>query len=97
VINGEPHVVQIDEHWVNVVPTGGIVLMTRHIDRPGVIGHVGTILGEADINISSMQVGRERPRGPALMLLSVDDAIRPDVLQRIREVPGLEYVKLVRI
>lgn len=97
IINGQPHVVQIDDHWVNLIPTGGHVLLTRHIDRPGVIGHVGTILGEEDINISSMQVGRERPRGPALMLLSVDDPIRPAVLQRIREVAGLEYVKLVRI
>jgi hypothetical protein len=44
-----------------------------------------------------MQVGRERARGPALMLLSVDDPVPPDTLQRIREVGGLEYVKVVRI
>lgn len=97
VLGGSPHVVQLDEYWVNVIPTGGHVLLTRHIDRPGVIGHVGTILGESDINISSMQVGRESPRGPALMLVSVDDAIAPDVLQRIKHVANLEYAKVVTI
>lgn len=97
VIGGEPQIVRIDEYWVNVVPTGGHVLLTRHIDRPGVIGRVGTILGEADINISSMQVGRERARGPALMLLSVDDPIPPETLQRIKSLADLEYVKVVLI
>ena len=97
VLGGAPHVVQLDDYWVNVIPTGGHVLLTRHIDRPGVIGHVGTILGEADINISSMQVGREAPRGPALMLLSVDDPIPADLLQRIKRVANLEYVKVVTI
>ena len=42
------------------------------------IGMVGTLLGEADVNISSMQVGRSGPRGHALMLLSVDDPIPPE-------------------
>jgi D-3-phosphoglycerate dehydrogenase len=97
VLGGAPHVVKLDEYWVNVIPTGGHVLLTRHIDRPGVIGHVGTILGETDINISSMQVGRERPRGPALMLVSVDDVIPPEVLQRIKRVANLEYAKVVTI
>jgi D-3-phosphoglycerate dehydrogenase len=61
------------------------------------VGKVGTILGEADINISSMQVGRERARGPALMLLSVDDPIPPEVIRRIESVANLTYVKVVRI
>jgi D-3-phosphoglycerate dehydrogenase len=61
------------------------------------VAKVGTILGEADINISSMQLGRESPRGPALMLLSVDDPIPSELLTRIREAPGFEYAKVVRI
>lgn len=96
-INGEPHIVRIDEYWVTVIPTGGHVLLTRHVDRPGIVGKVGTILGEADINISSMQVGRESARGPALMLLSVDDPIPPHVIERITAIGNLNYVKVVRI
>ena len=96
-INGEPTIVQINEHRVKLVPSGGQVLMTHHTDQPGMIGKIGTILGQADINVGSMEVGRERARGPALMLLSIDDPIPPEVLQRIREVPGLESAQLVRI
>ncbi len=97
IIDAAPHVVRIDEYWVNVIPTGSHVIVTRHVDRPGVIGHVGTILGQTDINVSSMQVGRERARGPALMLLSVDDPVPPEVLEQIRSVADLQYVKVVRI
>jgi D-3-phosphoglycerate dehydrogenase len=96
-INGEPQIVRIDEYWVNVVPTGSYVILTHHVDRPGVVGQVGTILGRTDINISSMQVGRERARGPALMLLSVDEPVPPDVLEQIRSVADLQFVKVVRI
>lgn len=96
-INGEPHIVCIDDYWVTVVPTGGYVLLTHHVDRPGIVGKVGTILGEADINISSMQVGRESARGPALMLLSVDNPVPNDVILRIQAIADLRDVKIVRI
>jgi D-3-phosphoglycerate dehydrogenase len=97
IINGMPTIVQINDDRVDVIPTGGQVLMTHHTDQPGMIGKIGTILGQADINIGSMQVGRERPRGPALMLVSVDDPIPADVLQRVKEIPGLESARVVRI
>ncbi|MBM2813206.1 MAG: serA [Chloroflexi bacterium] len=96
-IDGVPHIVRIDEYWVNLAPSGGYVILTHHVDQPGVIGRVGTLLGEADINVSSMQVGRERPRGPALMLLSVDEAVPGQTLDKIRAIPGLTTVKVVRM
>jgi D-3-phosphoglycerate dehydrogenase len=52
-------------------------------DRPGVIGRVGTILGQAGVNIASMQVGRRRQGGEALMALTVDSVIPPGVLDRV--------------
>ncbi|HEX5949081.1 MAG TPA: ACT domain-containing protein, partial [Actinomycetota bacterium] len=55
----------------------------RYEDRPGVIGSVGTILGEAGINIASMEVGRKEAGGLALMCLTVDSPIPPEVLERI--------------
>ncbi len=97
VMNREPRVVGIDGYWVDLVPTGGYVLLSRHVDRPGIVGTVGTLLGEADVNISSMQLGRARPRGEALMALTVDDPIPPDVLERIRAVTGVEQIRVVRL
>ncbi|HLI28533.1 MAG TPA: phosphoglycerate dehydrogenase [Chloroflexota bacterium] len=97
VIHGEPHIVSIDGYSVDLTAQGGYVLLSRHVDRPGIIGKVGTLLGEADINISSMQVGRQRPRGEALMALTVDEPIPPELLERIRSVADIEQVRLVRL
>jgi len=96
-MNGDVHIVRIDGYWVDIVPTGGYMLISRHQDRPGIIGRVGTILGENDINISAMQVGRERPRGEALMALAVDEYIPPEVLARIAAVPNIGEVKVVKL
>ena len=82
--DGRANVVQIDDYELHLPPTPGYLLVTQHVDRPGIIGLVGTLLGEADINISSMQVGRRARRGEALMLLSVDEPIPADVIERIR-------------
>jgi D-3-phosphoglycerate dehydrogenase len=97
VVNGEPHVVRIDGYTVDLVPRGDYVLLSRHVDRPGIVGTVGTLLGEADVNISSMQLGRQRPRGEALMALTVDEPIPPDVLERIRAVTGVAQIRVVRL
>src|SRR5919204_529396 len=83
--DGKPYVVQIGEYDLHLPPTPGYLLVTQHEDRPGIIGKVGTLLGEADINISSMQVGRQAPRGQALMLLSVDEPVPLAVVERIRQ------------
>jgi D-3-phosphoglycerate dehydrogenase len=97
VLNGEPHIVGIDGYWVDLVPTGGYVLLSRHVDRPGIVGTVGTLLGAADVNISSMQLGRARPRGEALMALTVDDPIPAEVLQEIRAVTDIEQIRVVQL
>jgi D-3-phosphoglycerate dehydrogenase len=52
-------------------------------DRPGVIGKVGTILGRAGINIASMQVGRRKQGGEALMALTVDAGVPASVLDQV--------------
>jgi D-3-phosphoglycerate dehydrogenase / 2-oxoglutarate reductase len=95
--DGRPHVVQIGEYDLHLPPTPGYLLVTQHEDRPGIIGKVGTLLGEADINISSMQVGRQAPRGQALMLLSVDEPIPPEVVERIRGAANIASIKVIKL
>lgn len=94
---GRANVVQIDEYELHLPPTPGYLLVTRHVDRPGMIGLVGTLLGEADINISSMQVGRRTPRGRALMLLSVDEPVPLPVVDRIRHAANIETIKVIKL
>jgi D-3-phosphoglycerate dehydrogenase len=96
VLMGEPRAVRIDSFRVDLVPDGRF-LVSRHEDRPGVVGRVGTILGEHDVNIASMQVGRDAPRGSAMMILAVDDRVAPDVLERLREVAGMSDLRYVEL
>lgn len=95
--DGRANVVQIDEYELHLPPTPGYMLVTQHIDRPGIIGLVGTLLGQADINISSMQVGRQKPRGQALMLLSVDEPVPPAVVEQIRQAASVEVIKVIKL
>jgi D-3-phosphoglycerate dehydrogenase len=96
VLMGEPRAVRIDSFRVDLVPEGRF-LVSRHEDRPGVVGRVGTILGEHDVNIASMQVGRDAPRGSAMMILAVDDRVSEDVLGRLREVAGMSDLRFVEL
>ena len=96
VLMGEPRAVRVDAFRVDLVPAGRF-LVSRHHDRPGVVGKVGSILGEHDVNIASMQVGRDAPRGSAMMILAVDDRVAPDVLDRLRDVPGMADLRYVEL
>ena len=71
-MRGTVHAVRVNDYWIDIVPTGGYFLFSDHRDRPGLVGAVGTITGNADINISSMQLGRLQARGRALMILALD-------------------------
>jgi D-3-phosphoglycerate dehydrogenase / 2-oxoglutarate reductase len=95
--DGRANVVQIDEYQLHLPPTPGYMLVTQHVDQPGIIGLVGTLLGQADINISSMQVGRMKPRGQALMLLSVDEPVPPMVVEKIRQAASVEVIKVIKL
>jgi D-3-phosphoglycerate dehydrogenase / 2-oxoglutarate reductase len=65
-------------------PLAGDVLITHHIDRPGIVGRIGTLLGNHGINIAGMQVGRHQPRGEAIMVLNVDEPIPEYTMQEIK-------------
>jgi len=97
VMRGEPHIVRVNSYWIDVVPRGGYFLFSDHRDRPGLIGAVGTILGNADINISSMQLGRLEPRGPALLVLELDEPVAEEHLVKLRALPEVYTMKLVKL
>ena len=92
----EPHIVTFNDFRIDLVPHGTF-LMSWHADRPGVIGAIGTLLGQKNINIASMQVGRDRPRGDAVMILSVDDPVPESIQADIRRIPGMADVLTVTL
>lgn len=91
VLSGGPRIVQIDDYELDAIPHGAWIV-TRHEDVPGMVGRVGTILGNAGVNISTMQVSRDPHGAGALMVLAVDRAIDRDDLERLRALPGMRRV-----
>ncbi|MCL2121907.1 MAG: phosphoglycerate dehydrogenase [Clostridiales bacterium] len=86
--NGEAHIVEIDEYILDIRPSGHIVFVP-HVDQPKVVGPVGMILGENDINIAGMQLGRREQGGDALMIINVDTVVSGEVLQKIMTIPAV--------
>lgn len=89
-----PRIVKVDDYVVDAVPKGHL-LFIRHIDQPGAIGRVGTLLAEENINIASMQVGRSAEGGDAIMMLTVDNHVESDSVKRIKEVSNIHDARAI--
>ncbi len=92
---GEQRIVEIDEHTFDV-PPAAYMLMVTNDDRPGVIGTVGTLLGDAGVNIDDMDVGRAAEPGTAVMLIAPSAQVPDDVVDALRTAPGIARVDVLR-
>lgn len=97
VLRGELHIVRVNNYWIDLVPKGGYFLFSDHRDRPGLIGAVGMVTANADINISSMQLSRLKPRGQALMVLELDEPLGEEQIQQILSIPDVYTAKVVKL
>ena len=84
----EQRIVMIDDHHFDVPPAEHM-LVVKNDDRPGVIGTVGTLLGDAGVNIADMDVGRAATPGTAVMLIAPTMEVPADVIARLRTAPGI--------
>jgi D-3-phosphoglycerate dehydrogenase / 2-oxoglutarate reductase len=94
--HGRPHLAEVDGFAIDA-ELAGLVLVTRHHDRPGVVGTVGTVLADAGINISSLELSRLSEHGQAMMFVAVDDPIPSGVLERIRAAEGILHALVVEL
>ena len=85
---GEQRIIAIDDHNFDIPPAPNMV-MVKNDDRPGVIGLVGTLLGNAGVNIADMDVGRAAEPGTAVMLIAPTAAVPNEVLDDLRRSPGI--------
>jgi D-3-phosphoglycerate dehydrogenase len=92
----EGRIVRIDDYPVDFVPSGPM-LLALHYDRPGVIGAVGTLLGNSKINIAAMHVGRHRPGDVALMVLAVDSPIPKPIIEQIDGLANFLRSRLIEL
>jgi D-3-phosphoglycerate dehydrogenase len=93
-LNNEIRIVRIDEFLIEIVPAL-YTLMTTHLDVPGVVGKIGTLLGSEKINIASMQLGRKTVGGKAMMSLQVDNKISPETMQKVNDLGIFETARFV--
>jgi D-3-phosphoglycerate dehydrogenase len=83
-----PRVVQVEDIYIEA-ELGPTMLVVRNKDRPGFIGRLGTLLGDAGVNIANFQLGRAERGGDALSLIEVDEALTVEVLDRVCELPDV--------
>ncbi len=92
----QPRIVRIDDFMLEAIPEGPTILIQNH-DRPGVVGNVGRILGDASINISRMQLALVRERNEAAMLVNVDTLPPESVMEQLRNLPHMIAAQLVEL
>ena len=73
------------------------MLVLSNQDKPGVVGNIGTLLGEHSVNIARMQFGRDIPGGTVISVIGIDSPIAPEVLEKIRHLPNVLWVKQIRL
>lgn len=89
-----PRLVKMEGFDLEAVPEGKI-LVVRNYDKPGVIGNVGTLLGQNKVNISRMQLGLEKGNTEAIALYNVEGDVTPEVIGKLEKLPNIISVKQV--
>ncbi|MCS7203344.1 MAG: phosphoglycerate dehydrogenase [Thermodesulfovibrio sp.] len=92
----DPRIVQIDDIPLEIIPEGNMIFM-KNWDRPGVIGNIGTLLGQNNINIGHMHFGRKEAGGIAFSVISVDTPLTEEIVEKIKKLPNVLEVKPVYI
>ncbi len=96
ILKSEPRIVKIDDFYVEAEPEG-YMLVIYNKDVPGIIGEVGSILGENRINIAAMSFGREKPGGKAITMLNVDCEVPKKVLEKIKNAKNITDVTMIHL
>jgi len=91
-----PRIVRINSLPVEVVPSGVLFLMTNK-DRPGIVGYIGTLMGNYKINIANMSLSRDNKGGQALTVLNLDSVPPAELLQEIQLDPDISNVRVVKL
>src|SRR5690606_22823381 len=86
-----PRIVNLNGFNTDFYPHGHLIYI-QHIDKPGVIGQVGQILGNHNINIAEMQVGRKEAGGEAIMMLSFDDPVPDEAFAALSQIKDITSI-----
>ena len=91
-----PRLIQINDYQIEATLSGNL-LITRHSDQPGVVGALGILLGEENINISTMQVGVKDGSDEAIAILGISQLLSEDTLNAVADIPAIDKVVQVHL
>lgn len=92
----DPRIIELNGFPLEVVPEGYMLVLTN-VDKPGVVGNTGTLLGQHNINIARMQFGRDIPGGKVVSVISIDTPASDELLDNIRKLPNVLSVKQIKL
>jgi len=92
----KPRVVTINGRFVEGIPSGTLLLLENR-DRPGIVGHLGTLLGGNKVNIAGMSLSRNEVGGQALTLLNLDSAPNDELLAQVTSDPDISSARVIRL
>ncbi len=93
---GQPRIVQLRDYRVDFAPEEHMLLITYE-DRPGMIGKIGQVMGEHEINIAAMNLGRKQKQGEAMVILSLDSAVPGNVVDEIGQTVDANFIKYLHL
>jgi D-3-phosphoglycerate dehydrogenase len=92
----QPRIVHLDGYDTDASPIGHMFLVSNN-DTPGIIGKIGTLMGENRINIATMSVGRDASGGTALAILNVDSPVPAQIAARLEAEPGILWTRTIQL
>ncbi len=92
----KPRIVMINGRFVEATPQG-VLLLLENKDRPGIVGHLGTVLGQHQINIAGMSLSRDVVGGEALTLLNLDSRPSPALLEQLLSDPDISTARIIEL
>jgi D-3-phosphoglycerate dehydrogenase len=94
--NNQPRIVKVNDVYVEAIPSGHMIFINNN-DMPVIVGAVGTMLGDAKINIASITFGGESVGGMAISVVNVDSSVADDVIERIKSTKDVLFVKRLKV
>lgn len=94
--NQQPRIVRVNNVYVETNPNGYMLFINNN-DKPGIVGGVGTILAENNVNIASITLGREAAGKLAISVVNVDSDVSQTVIEKIKHMPNILFVKLIKV
>jgi D-3-phosphoglycerate dehydrogenase / 2-oxoglutarate reductase len=92
----EPRIINVNGIPLEVTPSGSMLVLVNN-DQPGVIGTIGTLLGDSHINIARMELGREGPNARAISVIGIDAPVSSSLLEQLRRLPQILSAKQIRL